>query len=649
MVSASTDNVLRHLQVLFRDGANGSLTDGQLIARFIDGRDESAFSILVERHGPMVLRVCRAILRDEHTAQDAFQATFLILVRRAHSVDRSRSAGPWLFGVCRRVAARARADAARRRVSERKSVAMRAKMSEQRDWHERDSWPELYEELARLPEKYRAAIVLCYLEGKTTEEAGRYLDCPRGTILSRLARARERLRKRLARRGFALPSAPIVARLSLHANLPMVPSGLAKSTVQAALRLTLVGARAGTISAAAAGMADGAIWFMGLALTRIAAALLVTVGVAAGIIVGGHQLASIEQSVRTPHRETRQKGVEDDSRSPGTALIPRVVRGQILKGHSIAAFCLAYSADGKVVASGDGDRTIKLWNATTGGERGTVRLIPRQGKHAAVMAVAFSPDSQQLAIAADDRTIRIVDAVPATGERVIVAKDYFINTLAFAPDGRTLAWAGTNPGKYPEAPGDDPWKVITLWDVAVAKERATLTGHTDGISAVAFSSDGATIVTGSYDQAVKLWDARSGRELATLRAPRPLHGIAISRDQRIIAGATGNRFAGDDGRQPAITGEVVLWDVTTRQQRALLEAHEGSARTVAFSPDSKVLASGGADGLVKLWDVATGREVAILRGHKGYVYSLAFAPDGKSVVSTGIDATVRVWKLDELL
>src|SRR4051794_25877581 len=199
MAGGSTEALVsKHLHTLFNVGTIGNLTDGQLLERFISGHDgcaEATFTALVERHGPMVLRVCQQVLSDSHDAQDAFQATFLVLVRRAGSVRKRDSVASWLYGVAHRVARRARADAARRRAHERRGAALAAESVGDGDRPE--PWPELHEEIARLPEKYRAAVVLCYLEGLTTEAAARTLGCPQGTVLSRLSRAREQLRGRL--------------------------------------------------------------------------------------------------------------------------------------------------------------------------------------------------------------------------------------------------------------------------------------------------------------------------------------------------------------------------------------------------------------------------------------------------------------------
>src|SRR5262245_60309931 len=200
------DAALRHVRRLV--GASDGPGDGELLRRFADERDELAFAALVRRHGPMVLGVCRGLLRDAHAAEDAFQATFLVLFRRATTLENRPSLGGWLYGVAYRTALKARTAAARRRTRERKAATMTpTDYDRETDW---ELGRALHEELGRLPEKSREALVACYLQGQTTEEAARQLGCPRGTVLSRLARGRDLLRARLARHADA-PAAGAVA------------------------------------------------------------------------------------------------------------------------------------------------------------------------------------------------------------------------------------------------------------------------------------------------------------------------------------------------------------------------------------------------------------------------------------------------------
>jgi RNA polymerase sigma factor (sigma-70 family) len=249
--------VQRELRTLFNVGTFGTLTDGQLLDRFAAGRGEVAelaFAAIVERHGPMVLRVCRSVLRDEHDAQDAFQATFMVLVRRTGSLWVDDSLAPWLHGVARRVASVARSAATRRRRHEQKAAARAAPRSVAPPGEGQfDLEQALHDEIGRLPERYRVAVVHCLLEGLTHEQAARRLGWPVGTVKSRLAQARERLRCRLIRRGLApmaiLSGAPLLARSARAA----MPAALVAATARAAVRLAT--GQAGPVPAVVAALA----------------------------------------------------------------------------------------------------------------------------------------------------------------------------------------------------------------------------------------------------------------------------------------------------------------------------------------------------------------------------------------------------------
>ena len=205
--------VLTGLNALTHVGVAVNLSDAQLLDRFLvrggEGA-EAAFEVLVARHGPMVLNVCSNVLRDSNDAQDAFQATFLVLASRAGSIRQSDALAGWLLGVARRVAVRSRMDLARRRANEGRAAEMKADLKHDRA----ESWPELHEEIDRLPQRYREPVVLCYLEGLSTDAAALRLGCPKGTVLSRLSRARERLQGRLTRRGLAPSLGPLFAGIA---------------------------------------------------------------------------------------------------------------------------------------------------------------------------------------------------------------------------------------------------------------------------------------------------------------------------------------------------------------------------------------------------------------------------------------------------
>jgi RNA polymerase sigma factor (sigma-70 family) len=280
--------VRREIGRLFGPGTVAGLSEGQLLARFHERGDAVAFEAIVSRHGPMVLGVCRRALRDANDVEDAFQATFLVLVRRAGAIRRREQLGPWLYGVARRVATRARNDAMRRpklRVdADPDANALDIGFEAPDDLERREALAALHEEVGRLPEKYRAPIVLCYLEGLTHDEATARLRWPVGTVRGRLARARDRLRDRLARRG-AVPSAALLGMLAASRDISaraIVPESLTRTTVEAATRVASGQTLAGAVSARVAAWTKGVLNAMllnHLKWTALLAAVgLVTVG-----------------------------------------------------------------------------------------------------------------------------------------------------------------------------------------------------------------------------------------------------------------------------------------------------------------------------------------------------------------------------------
>ena len=273
--------VRQQLKTLLSVGVIGGLTDGQLLERFVSGRDEDAelaFRALVERHGPMVLRVCGAVLRDVHDANDAFQATFLILLRRAGSLWVRDSLGPWLHQVAYRTACCARSAAARRRRAELQAAEMKARPLDGDVLNELEAV--VHEELDQLPGRYREAVVLCVLEGLTLEQASRYLNCPVGTVHSRLARGRSILAKRLARRGFA--GACLTAGLAQGATSGCVPRELVVATVTAArFSVAAKAARQGSCASKVILLTQGVLRSMVATKIKGAIAISVVVGLAA--------------------------------------------------------------------------------------------------------------------------------------------------------------------------------------------------------------------------------------------------------------------------------------------------------------------------------------------------------------------------------
>jgi RNA polymerase sigma factor (sigma-70 family) len=259
------------------------LSENEFLERFLTQRDEAAFEAILRRHGPMVLGVCRRLLSDPNDVEDAFQATFFVLVKKAGSIRDRDVLGTWLYSVARRVAMRARVDTRRRRAREW-SDATEVACKDQRTEGEHPAELRAIndEELGRLAERYRSPLVLCDLEGHTHEQAAIQLRCPVGTVKSRLARARQKLRSRLTRRGLA-PSAGLLAITLAPEPASAMTTELAGSTIEAATKLAAGRAVAGAISAVAAALAEGTLRSMSMTTLNSAAALLT----AAGIIATG--------------------------------------------------------------------------------------------------------------------------------------------------------------------------------------------------------------------------------------------------------------------------------------------------------------------------------------------------------------------------
>jgi RNA polymerase sigma factor (sigma-70 family) len=259
---------------------DAGLADGQLLEGFISRRDEAAFEVLVRRHGPMVLGVCRRILRNLHDAEDAFQATFLVLACKAASILPREMVGNWLHGVAYHTALKAKAMNAKRRANERAAAALPKPQGPDDVWRQLEVF--LDHELQKLPDKYRAAIVLCDLEGKSRKEAASHLGCAEGTVASRLARARRLLAKRLARHGVTPGSAVLAETLSRSAASAYLPSPLLAATLKATSLLSADWAAvAGAISADVAALTKGMLKAMLLTKLKTATGLLFAVGAVA--------------------------------------------------------------------------------------------------------------------------------------------------------------------------------------------------------------------------------------------------------------------------------------------------------------------------------------------------------------------------------
>jgi RNA polymerase sigma factor (sigma-70 family) len=285
MAKTPLETVLENLRrSVFRPEEAG-LTDGDLLEWFITRRDTAAFEVLVRRHGPMVLGVCRRVLRNEADAEDAFQATFLVLIRKAASIRPRAMVGNWLYGVAQSTALKARAMSAKRLAKEREAAARAAPADSAETWERLHAL--LDQELKTLPDKYRAAIVLCDLEGKTIKEAAGHLGCPPGTVGTRLARGRRLLARRLSRHGLAVSGGGIAALIAPQEATARVPAPLLHSTVEAAMRFAAGRAVApGVLPTRVLALTKGALTSMlltKLKITTVAGLAVCALAVGAGL------------------------------------------------------------------------------------------------------------------------------------------------------------------------------------------------------------------------------------------------------------------------------------------------------------------------------------------------------------------------------
>lgn len=329
--------ILDPLRRLINRQSGSTLTDAQLLENFVVRRDEASFEVLVWRHGAMVLALCKRVLRDSHEAEDAFQATFLVFAKKAGSIGRGEVLAAWLYKVAYRIALRLRAAAARRSPTGEPTDELPAPEAVgDADWH--DLKPVLDDEIARLPEKYRAPFVLCYLEGRTNEEAAAQLGCPKGTVLSRLARGRDRLRARLARRGVALTATAFALTLSQNAASAALPVALVTPTVGAAVPFAAGMVAVELVPAHIAALTEGALKTMTLVKMKVASAVLALAVLGTGITWGARaddsRLAASSAAVALVelNPEPNVAPAEEDRERPnaGPTLVGKVI--EVAKG-----------------------------------------------------------------------------------------------------------------------------------------------------------------------------------------------------------------------------------------------------------------------------------------------------------------------------
>ena len=301
------------------------------------------------------------------------------------------------------------------------------------------------------------------------------------------------------------------------------------------------------------------------------------------------------------------------------ALIGNVYEGRErnrLEGHDDTVRSISISPDGKTLASGSSDKTIKLWDVETGRE---IRTLP--GHDDWVRSISFSPDGQTLASGSSDKTIKLWDVETGAEIRTLPGHDRQVLSVSFSPDGQTLASGSSD-------------NTIKLWDVETGAEIRTLEGHDEEVNSVSFSPDGQTLASGSYDKTIKLWDVETGAEIRTLEGhDEEVNSVSFSPDGQTLASGS-------------LDKTIKLWDVETGAEIRSLSGHDEEVNSVSFSPDGQTLASGSYDRTIKLWDVETGAEIRTLPGHDRQVLSVSFSPDGQTLASGSYDRTIKLWDVE---
>jgi len=585
MATAQIGNLLWHLRAIASRADGPVRTDGELLECFLARRDDDAFAALVRRHGPMVLGVCRRTLRNEADAEDAFQATFLVLARKAGTVRPRHLVGHWLYGVAYNTARKARLGDRRRRDREHRAGCDRASVTAATE--PRDSIPELLDqELNRLPDRYRAAVVLCDLEGQPLQEAARRLDCPLGTVASRLARARDLLRRNLLRRG--LTCAAIGAALAPA----VVPTALRASTARAG---TLFAAGVtDSVPATVISLTEGVLQTMFVSKMKLVAAIVV----ALGLVISGTgtwttpaqaEQPKPEKPVKKTDEKKPEKPAPDKPAKPDAAKPPAfggVVKSvdadkgsltvEVTKGDNTSERTVPVGKDAKVLLDGKKANLSDLKpgfrvNIKLGEDRTTAQSVGAEGptltgelkavdvdKHTVRVSVTTHPDpTDKKKTATEEKTLKVADDV-----QVVIQGEKKKATLADLKTGTSVVVRVSADGERvfaissPAKGADGPTLVGELKAVAVDKKTLTvavkvLTDKTDKSSAkieektIKVADDAKIAVEGK--KPATLSDLKTGSSVA----------IHMSKDgERAIAISSSTKGAGGDKKpeKPAKPG-----------------------------------------------------------------------------------------------
>ena len=666
----------------FRLHRGGTTTDAELLELFISQRDEDAFETLVRRHGPMVLGVCRRILHNEADVEDCFQATFLVLVRKAAALRRRGLVSNWLYGAARKAALKARAMRNLRHRKEKEAGVEKTRMSAD---HDRDLQELLDQELERLPDKYRAAIVLCDLEGMTVPAAAKEVGCPLGTLSARLVRGRAMLAKRLARHGLAVSGAVLATALCQNAASACVPGPLVISTVQAATLLVAGKALVtGMVSAKVAALMEGVLKAMLLTkLKNLAIVLVLFVGLGGAATVYRTVYVHADPSPETatpqvpkPPQDGQAESPDRGAARPDHAQPPQVPpakdpavqadppakAGQPVAGKLVAALgakkfffpfpvrCVAYSPDGKLLAVSEVN-TIHLLDAATKNQLRTLG----GSRPAEIYSLAFSPDGKVLAVG--DRSADIYQLEVATGKSLREFAGHPLGTyfITFSPDGKLLATVGEErPPREEQGPpksfeplvdrGPRRQYSVGIWDAKTGTKSAAYTCQTFPTlpRVFAFSPDCKLFAQAVDSGLVQVTTLSDGKEVFTSASDGmpivksgSIRALDFSSDSKILAVGGSHGI----GQFDLASGKWVLQTLVDYPKDGQV-AFQDCYHVARFSPDGKILGSI-SDAGIALWDVESGKLTGIVKTYGPRPETMTFRPDGKKLAAASY--TVSLW------
>ncbi len=609
MAEPQSDPLLRHIRYLIGELPAGGQTDGQLLERFLAARDETAVEGLVRRYGPLVFGVCRRVLGNAHAAEEAFQATFLVLVRKAPTLDRGKPLGSWLYTVAYRLALRARANEARRQMCEAEAARRRPE-AVQPTTAPSDLAVALEEELQKLPEKHRAPLVLCYLEGKTNEQAAQALGCPCGSMSWRLARARELLRERLGRRGLISPAAGLASLFPVEMAPAAVPLPLLHETTRAARWFAAEEGAAAAASTHAVSLAKGILKAMFVSKLKIAAGLLLS----ACLLAAGTTVLVQAAHTAPPAPPARADKKPAESRSaaaqPAEAPLPQgaVARlGTTRLRHGDAIVYAAYTPDGKALLTAGRDRTIRLWDLATHQE---LRRFDR-GEPTEEDEPELAPPTET------DLDRRMLGALGMEFQ------------VALSPDGKMVV--ATRGG------------TVYLWEAATGRKLREIKTGERSVAQLAFAADGKSLLALGDNQAVGIWEVASGRRVRHV----PGKSADNEDNNRMAAISPGLKYlAWQHLEMPSQSISIRLRDLTTGKELPAIKAPLGGAYGMAFSADETKLAWSGFLGGIVVWDLTARKELRQFgSGINDPGTALAFSPDGRFLAVSRVNATIELWDL----